>query len=143
MNKMVKGILILFVCLVPLFFGCSNGDDGSSEEYPYAEYYPTKRVVETGGVTVDELPHIYIYFDTAIVNSYTWVYETVFTITVEGVQQSFRSTDTEITPPYKRIYAGLNGDLPSTGDIKISYNGGGVLAGKLEAFTDLPVSRKN
>jgi hypothetical protein len=138
-GNMARKVFFIGTLITVLLFGCetgTNGGDGS--KYPYAEYFPEKVI----SVNLSERPHIYIYFNKKIVDSYIWRNDTAFSVTVGGVPQSLVK-DIELTPPsYDRVGIWFSNDLPSSGDIKVSYDGTGVLAGKLEPFSDMTVSRK-
>jgi hypothetical protein len=140
MNKK-RNFLVMLVCLLALSLfsiGCSSDSDGDGGEYPYAEYYPEKVI----SAILSEKPHIKIYFNKKIVNSHLWQSDTAFSITVGGSLQSF-GYDIELVPPrYDTVGIWFNNDLPTGGIIKVSYDGTGVLAGKLDAFSDLTVTRK-
>jgi hypothetical protein len=139
--KKKLNFLVMLVCLLALglvFIGCptdsgGGGGNGGGEEYPYAEYFPKNGITK---------PHIKIYFK-KIGDSYIWKNDTSFSITVGGVSHSLGTYQVELTPPlFNTVGIWFSNDLPSSGDIKVSYDGGGVLAGKLEAFSDMPVLRK-
>jgi hypothetical protein len=139
MRRFYKLLGIVAIVAAIGLVGCSNGDDdGGGGEYPYAEYFP-KKTVSPG---VSERPHIKIYFNKKIVNSYLSQSDTAFSITVGGSSQSF-AYNIELVPPlFDTVGIWFNNDLPTGGIIKVSYDGTGVLAGKLETFSDLAVSRK-
>jgi hypothetical protein len=143
---MKKIILIAIGSL--LIAGCDNGTSPGvgggtgggtgGGEYPYAEYFPKKTI----SPSVSERPHIKIYFNKKIVNSYIWKSETTFSITIGGVLQSF-GYQIELVPPlFNTVGIWFDNDLPTGGIIKVSYDGIGVLTGKLEAFSNLTVSQK-
>jgi hypothetical protein len=139
----VLGILVMVLALGLVFAGCNTDGGDNGGEYPYAEYFPERVISSSGGVTIYDRPTIYIYFDKKIVDSYIWENDTAFSVTVGGVSESLGTHEIELTPPsYNRIGIFFDNDLPSSGDIKVSYDGTGVLTGKLEAFSNLAVSRK-
>jgi hypothetical protein len=140
--KKKLNLLVMLVCLLAFFTGClmdtGGGTGNNNSNYPYAEYFP-KRVISP---TVSEKPHIKIYFE-KIGSSYIWENATAFSVTVGGVAQSLGTYKVElIPPPFNTVGIWFSNNLPSSGDIKVSYDGSGVLAGKLEAFSDMPVLRK-
>jgi hypothetical protein len=63
-----------------------------------------------------------------------------FSVTVGGVSQSISSISTFFGDNYSFNIL-LTAGVPGTGDIRVSYNGTGVFAGKLGTFTNLAVSR--
>jgi len=66
---------------------------------------------------------------------------TGFSVTVGGVQQII--SDVYYHPTYKgAVDINLTNDMPGSGDIKVSYDGTGVFAGKVPTFTNLPVPRR-
>jgi hypothetical protein len=113
--------------------GTANYTSGDGAEYPYAEYFPENGFIK---------PHIKIYFNKKITNSYIWENDTAFSVTVGGVSQSLKK-DIELVPPYyDTVGLWFSNNLPNSGVIKVSYDGSGVLAGKLDPFSDMTVSQK-
>ena len=117
-------LLFLLVSFGLFLSGCSNGGGGDGDHL-YAELRDPDRIK--------------IYCENKITNSDINDAGTGFSVTVGGSSQSI--SNIWVYSPYDAVEVNLSSPVPGSGDIRVSYDGTGPLAGKLQSFTNLAVKR--